>query len=79
MTSVSLNSGIATLKSSSAPPRLLLGLFGKKGQGEEKKKVWKCQYCSMTFDEKERMRRHERKAHSEKGGDDMPNRNPFGF
>jgi uncharacterized C2H2 Zn-finger protein len=79
MTSASLNAGIATLKSSRALPKALLGLFGKKGEAEEKKKVWKCQYCSMTFDEKERLRRHTRKAHSEKGGDDLPNRNPFGF
>jgi hypothetical protein len=34
----------------------------------------------MIFDEKERMKRHEKKAHSEKSrGDDMPNMNPFGF
>jgi hypothetical protein len=33
----------------------------------------------MTFDDKERMKRHKRKAHREKsGGDDMPNMNPFG-
>ncbi len=55
-----------------------MGLFGKKGDGSEQK-VWKCQHCSMTFDDKERMKRHMRKAHSEKGGDDMPNVNPFGF
>ncbi len=33
----------------------------------------------MKFDDKERMKRHMRKAHSEKGGGDMPNTNPFGF
>ncbi|MEW6603258.1 MAG: hypothetical protein AB1351_01045 [Thermoproteota archaeon] len=52
-------------------------LFGKKDDSGEQK-VWKCQYCNMTFDDKERMKRHTRKAHSEKGGD-MPSTNPFGF
>jgi uncharacterized C2H2 Zn-finger protein len=55
-----------------------MGLFKKKADGGEQK-VWKCRHCSMTFDDKERMTRHMRKAHSEKGGDDMPNVNPFGF
>jgi uncharacterized C2H2 Zn-finger protein len=57
-----------------------LGLFRRKGSDTEQseKKFFKCQYCDMTFDEKERMQRHERKAHREKGGD-MPNANPFGF
>ena len=53
----------------------VLGLFGKKA---EEQKIWKCPDCNMTFDEKERMKRHVRKAHGEKGGD-MPNTNPFGF
>ncbi|TLY01495.1 MAG: hypothetical protein E6K88_04420 [Thaumarchaeota archaeon] len=53
----------------------VLGLFGKKANEQ---KVWKCQHCNMTFDDKERMKRHMKKAHSEKGGD-MPNKNPFGF
>ena len=56
--------------------RCPLGLFGKKS---EEQKVWKCQYCNMTFDDKESMKRHTRKAHSEKSGDVMPNVNPFGF
>ena len=56
----------------------MLGLFGKK-KAEAESKQWKCQYCNMTFDEKERMKRHERKAHTERRGDDMPNANPFGF
>jgi uncharacterized C2H2 Zn-finger protein len=60
-----------------ARSRTLLRLFGKKDDSEQK--VWKCQHCSMTFDDKERMKRHMRKAHSEKAGDDMPNANPFGF
>ena len=61
--------------------KLALGLFGRKGADAEQgsKKIYKCHYCDMTFDEKERMQRHEKKAHREKGGDDMPNRNPFGF
>jgi uncharacterized C2H2 Zn-finger protein len=53
-----------------------LGLFGKKSSSEPK--VWKCPHCNMKFEDKERLKKHERKAHSEKGGD-MPNRNPFGF
>jgi uncharacterized C2H2 Zn-finger protein len=55
-------------------------LFGRKGGDSDQgaKKLYKCHYCDMTFDEKERMQRHEKKAHRERGGD-MPNRNPFGF
>jgi uncharacterized C2H2 Zn-finger protein len=57
-----------------------LGLFRRKeDQGTGTKKIFKCEYCNMTFDEKERMRRHVRKAHGEKSGGDMPNMNPFGF
>jgi len=58
-----------------------MGLFGRKGDdsGKDKHKVFKCQHCSMTFDDKDRMKRHMRKAHGEKGGGDMPNVNPFGF
>jgi hypothetical protein len=55
-----------------------LGLFGKKKEQLEPG-TFKCQYCDMKFDDKERMKRHMRKAHSEKGGGDMPNTNPFGF
>jgi len=55
-----------------------MDLFGKiRGGGEQK--VWKCEHCDMIFDDKERMKRHKRKAHGEKAGDDMPNTNPFGF
>lgn len=36
-----------------------------------------CKYCKMKFEEEEKMKRHSRKAHTEKGGD-MPNFNPFG-
>jgi uncharacterized C2H2 Zn-finger protein len=55
-------------------------LFGRKAPDAEQgsKKLYKCPHCDMTFDEKERMQRHEKKAHRERGGD-MPNRNPFGF
>ncbi|HEX2615397.1 MAG TPA: C2H2-type zinc finger protein [Nitrososphaera sp.] len=57
-----------------------MGLFGRKGgDSSEQKKVFKCPHCNMTFDDKERMKRHTRKAHGEKGGGDMPNVNPFGF
>jgi uncharacterized C2H2 Zn-finger protein len=55
-----------------------MDLFGRK-RGGSKQKVWKCEHCSMIFDDKERMKRHIRKAHGEKGGGDMPNMNPFGF
>jgi len=58
-----------------------MGLFGRKGDDSkgDQKKVFKCQHCSMTFDDKERMKRHMKKAHGEKGGGDLPNVNPFGF
>ena len=36
-----------------------------------------CKYCKMKFEDEEKMKRHTRKAHTEKGGD-MPNFNPFG-
>jgi len=58
-----------------------LGLFGRKSDdaGAGVKKIFKCEHCDMTFDDKERMKRHVRKAHRERDGGDMPNRNPFGF
>jgi uncharacterized C2H2 Zn-finger protein len=40
-------------------------------------KLHSCKYCDMKFEEKERLKRHIRKAHSEKGGD-MPKFNLFG-
>lgn len=55
-----------------------MGLFGKKADTSDQK-VWKCPHCNMTFNEKERMKRHVRKAHTERSGDDMPSMNPFGF
>jgi uncharacterized C2H2 Zn-finger protein len=56
----------------------MMNLFGRIRGGSEQK-VWKCEHCSMVFDDKDRMKRHMRKAHGEKGGGDMPNMNPFGF
>ncbi len=56
----------------------MLGLFGRKSDDAGVSKVYKCEHCDMVFDEKERMQRHVKKAHRERGGD-MPNRNPFGF
>jgi uncharacterized C2H2 Zn-finger protein len=58
----------------------VLGLFSRKdtSTGGYQQKLYKCEHCSMTFDEKERMKRHMKKAHSEKGGGDLPNINPFG-
>jgi len=50
-------------------------LFSKKNERDDNKK--KCKYCSMVFEDDERLRRHTRKAHSEKNSD-MPNFNPFG-
>jgi uncharacterized C2H2 Zn-finger protein len=50
--------------------------FFKRKKKEEKESV-KCKYCDMKFEDKERMKRHIRKAHTEKGSD-MPNVNPFG-
>ena len=50
-------------------------LFSKKTEKDDGKK--KCKYCDMTFEDGERLRRHTRKAHSEKNSD-MPKFNPFG-
>jgi uncharacterized C2H2 Zn-finger protein len=52
-----------------------LDFFKRKKQDE--KALIKCKHCDMKFDNKERMKRHVRKAHTEKGGD-MPNVNPYG-
>lgn len=53
----------------------MLGLFSKKKTEDGKVK---CKYCDMKFDDEERMKRHMRKAHTERGGD-MPSTNPFGI
>jgi uncharacterized C2H2 Zn-finger protein len=44
---------------------------------DDEPKLLTCKYCDMKFEDKERLKRHIRKAHSEKGGD-MPKFNPFG-
>jgi uncharacterized C2H2 Zn-finger protein len=51
--------------------------FFKRRKKEGDKGLTKCKYCDMKFQDKERMKRHIRKAHSEKGSD-MPSTNPFG-
>jgi hypothetical protein len=51
--------------------------FFKRRKKEEDKGLTKCKYCDMKFQDKERMKRHIRNAHSEKGSD-MPSTNPFG-
>jgi uncharacterized C2H2 Zn-finger protein len=48
-----------------------------KADDGSKPKLLSCKYCDMKFEEKERLKRHIRKAHSEKGGD-MPKFNLFG-
>jgi uncharacterized C2H2 Zn-finger protein len=48
-----------------------------KADDRPKPKLLSCKYCDMKFEEKERLKRHIRKAHSEKGGD-MPKFNLFG-
>jgi hypothetical protein len=49
----------------------------KKEEEEKDKGLIKCKHCNMKFPDKERVKRHIRKAHTERGGD-MPNTNPFG-
>jgi len=53
-----------------------IDLFRKK---EGKKKIFRCKDCNLEFEDKERLSRHSRKAHTQKSGGDMPNRNPFGY
>jgi hypothetical protein len=63
----------------------MMDLFRRKDnnnkKGEEKemqqKTSFRCSSCDMEFNDKDRLRRHTRKAHS-KGDGDMPNPNPFG-
>jgi hypothetical protein len=50
-------------------------LFSRKNDKDNNKK--KCKYCNMVFDDDDRLKRHSRKAHSEKNND-MPSFNPFG-
>jgi uncharacterized C2H2 Zn-finger protein len=51
-------------------------IFFKKKNEEQLNEI-KCKYCDMKFDDKERLKRHSRKAHSE-SEDFTPNPNPFG-
>jgi uncharacterized C2H2 Zn-finger protein len=46
-----------------------VGLFNKKvNEKEEHKRSFKCKRCDMIFDDKERLKRHDRKAHFGKKG-----------
>ena len=49
----------------------------KHANSDDEPKLLSFKYCDMKFEEKERLKRHIRKAHSEKGGD-MPKFNLFG-
>lgn len=52
-------------------------LFNK--GNKEKDGLVKCKYCNMKFEGKERLKRHQKKAHSERGeSDSQSNPNPFG-
>lgn len=51
-------------------------LFKRKNE-DNADRTFNCKHCNMKFEDQEKMKRHARKAHSEKGGD-MPNFNPFG-
>jgi uncharacterized Zn-finger protein len=63
----------------------MMDLFRRKNnnnkKGEEKEiqqqTSFKCSSCGMKFNDKDRLRRHTKKAHSKSDGD-MPNPNPFG-
>ena len=63
----------------------MMDLFRRKNnnnkKGEEKEiqqqTSFKCGSCDMKFNDKDRLRRHTKKAHSKSDGD-MPNPNPFG-
>jgi uncharacterized C2H2 Zn-finger protein len=44
----------------------------------DKQSIFACKHCDMKFEDKERLQRHTKKAHGEKGGD-IKNTNPFGF
>lgn len=53
----------------------MMGLF--KGKEKKPQQFVKCKYCDMKFEDNDRLKRHSRKAHKEKGGD-LSNPNPFG-
>ncbi|MGB8035557.1 MAG: C2H2-type zinc finger protein [Nitrososphaeraceae archaeon] len=48
-----------------------------KNKQKEEHETFNCKYCNMAFDNKEKLKRHTKKAHGEKGGD-ISNPNPFG-
>jgi|GEM_PF-796077 len=43
-----------------------MGLFKRKDK--EGNRTFKCKHCDMEFDDKERLKRHDRKAHFGKKG-----------
>jgi uncharacterized C2H2 Zn-finger protein len=49
-----------------------------KRKRDDTKGILECKYCNMKFENRERLEKHTKKAHSEKGGD-MLNPNPFGL
>jgi uncharacterized C2H2 Zn-finger protein len=53
----------------------MMGLF--KAKEKKPQEFFKCKYCDMKFEDNDRLKRHSRKAHKEKGGD-LSNPNPFG-
>lgn len=54
-----------------------MGFFNWKREATDKI-TFKCKDCNMVFNDKDRLKRHSRKAHTDKGND-MPNNNPLGF
>jgi uncharacterized C2H2 Zn-finger protein len=42
-----------------------MGLFKRDKEGN---RIFKCKHCDMEFDDKERLKRHDRKAHFGKNG-----------
>jgi uncharacterized C2H2 Zn-finger protein len=50
-------------------------LFRKKDEGKQEN--FRCKYCNTSFENEERLKRHTKKAHSEKDGN-ISSPNPFG-
>jgi uncharacterized C2H2 Zn-finger protein len=48
---------------------LKLGLFNWRHDKEEKaeNRLFKCKHCGTTFDDKEKLKKHNEKAHTGKG------------